>query len=49
MDLSMMPIFPDGRDEMIDESTIDLFRQYLKEAIVRKSRKIALNLTWLDN
>lgn len=49
MNMSMMPMFPDGRDEMMDESTIELFRQYLKEVIVRKRREIALNLTWLDN
>ncbi len=49
MDMSMMPVFPEGRDDMLDESTIELFRQYLREALVLKSRQIAQNLTWLDN
>ncbi len=49
MNMSMMPVFPEGRDEMLDESTIELFRQYLREALVQKSRQITENLTWLDN
>lgn len=46
--MKMMPICPEGRDEMLDESTIELFRQYLKDVLSKKARKVA-TLSWFDN
>lgn len=38
-----------AQDDLLDESTIELFRHYLKEALRGQRRKIFMSLTWADN
>ena len=36
-------------DDLLDESTIELFRQYLREVLRGKERTFITGLTWADN
>jgi hypothetical protein len=37
------------QDDLLDESTIELFRHYLKEALKSSRRRVFTSLTWADN
>ena len=39
----------DSRDDLLDESTIELFRQYLQEVMNKHKRSSSLCLRWSDN
>ena len=38
-----------GQDDLLDESTIVLFRHYLEEALRGKHENVLKSLTWADN
>ena len=38
-----------SQDDLLDESTVELFRQYLREVLAGKPRANSPTLTWTDN
>ena len=38
-----------SQDDLLDESTVELFRQYLREVLAGKPHANSRTLTWADN
>ena len=37
-----------SQDDLLDDSTIELFRQYLEEVMERKTRQVSASISWAD-
>lgn len=46
--MTIHELLPYRQDDLLDESTIELFRRYLEELVDAKNRPVSLS-SWVDN